>query len=302
MINLVIGYRNEKHISSADFGEMLAGLYGDGKYILPIGEKLAAEQINSNLIRIHSGAALINGRLVKVEPNTYEDLPIENSIDRITYATIYFRYIKDNETGIETAELCVDNDTTSDGTTEYSNKNILNGDSIVDMPLYLVKIYKGLIAIFSLAEKHIVSADGFDTPGKISSGLPLDVPQYILWQGAQQMDATERADFINGGTIGDPARASEMTNGIVLVFSRYNDGALDQCMRSFFIPKQEIALFNGKGYTFDLYRANFATVGTKYLYIYDDHIAGYADNTASGTTNGVTYNNKSFVLRYVLGV
>ena len=51
-----------------------------------------------------------------------------------------------------------------------------------------------------------------------------------------------------------------------------------------------------------LIASKFATIGTKYLYIYDNYIKGNAENDDSGTTSGITYNNAQYVLRYVIGV
>ena len=47
---------------------------------------------------------------------------------------------------------------------------------------------------------------------------------------------------------------------------------------------------------------NYSMVATKYLYINDESIAGNDSNDDEGTGNGVTYNNKSYVLRYVIGI
>ena len=46
----------------------------------------------------------------------------------------------------------------------------------------------------------------------------------------------------------------------------------------------------------------FGAIATKYLYVNDAYITGHADNNATGTANGITYNNAGFVLRYVIGV
>lgn len=95
---------------------------------------------------------------------------------------------------------------------------------------------------------------------------------------------------------------SAQRNGIILVFCAFN-GAEDtnyswQC---FFVPKQLVAL-STSGHTFTLSRGKFTYTGTKYLYIYDTNIKGHDDNNLSGTSNGITYNNGKFVLRYVIGV
>lgn len=117
----------------------------------------------------------------------------------------------------------------------------------------------------------------------------------ILWTGGMYMTAGHRAD------LREPILAQP--SGIVLTFSRYVNGAVaDTNFHQFFIPKAFIGQLNGYGHTFFLAANKFAVVATKYLYINNTHISGHADNNATGTTNGITYNNAEFVLRYVIGV
>lgn len=92
-------------------------------------------------------------------------------------------------------------------------------------------------------------------------------------------------------------------NGIVLTFSRYANGeAQDTNFHQFFIPKAFVIQKNGYGHTFVMAANKFLIVATKYLYINNTHITGHADNNAAGTASGITYDNASFVLRYVIGV
>lgn len=120
----------------------------------------------------------------------------------------------------------------------------------------------------------------------------------ILW-GA---DLTSGMYMTDGHTANLTEPVSAQRHGIILVFCAYN-GASDtnyswQC---FFVPKQLVAL-STSGHTFTLGRGKFTYTGTKYLYIYDTYISGHADNNLSGTSNGITYANNKFVLRYVIGV
>ena len=122
--------------------------------------------------------------------------------------------------------------------------------------------------------------------------------QKVLWGG----DLTSGMYMTAGHTANLLEPVSAQPNGIILVFSAYN-GADDtnyswQC---FFVPKQLVAL-STSGHTFVLGRGKFTYTGTKYLYIYDDKITGHADNNLTGTSNGITYANNKFVLRYVIGV
>ena len=98
-------------------------------------------------------------------------------------------------------------------------------------------------------------------------------------------------------------KVSVQPHGIVLVFSRYSSGAVDDVnFNSFFVPKYLVDQKSGYGSTFIMAGSAFGSIATKYLYIHDDQITGNADNNATGTANGITYANNTFVLRYVIGV
>lgn len=117
----------------------------------------------------------------------------------------------------------------------------------------------------------------------------------ILWEGGMYMTASHKVEL--------PEAISKQPSGIVLVFSRYGDGAVaEHNYNSFFVHKAFVAAKPGVGSAFRMNTVNFSLVCTKYLYISDLTIAGNDSNDDEGTGNGVTYNNKAYVLRYVIGV
>lgn len=116
-----------------------------------------------------------------------------------------------------------------------------------------------------------------------------------LWSGAYYMNGSQTANLSEN--------ISDQLNGIVLIFSAYNvgEGESDTSFCSHFIPKQIVSLQSGRGFTFFnpgyLFRPSM-----KYLYIYNDRISGNDINQQSGTSNGITYDNRYSCLRYVIGV
>lgn len=117
----------------------------------------------------------------------------------------------------------------------------------------------------------------------------------ILWSGGKYMTADHVAE------LSEPILSQP--NGIVLTFSRYaNSTVQDTNFHQFFIPKAFVLQKNGYGHTFLMVANKFALISTKYLYINNTHITGHADNNATGTANGITYDNSAFVMRYVIGV
>lgn len=115
-----------------------------------------------------------------------------------------------------------------------------------------------------------------------------------LWTGPAYMQAGQSAVLSE--------KVSEQLTGIVLVWSYYIDGAAQNYgWHTTFIPKAMVQVHNGVGYDIPLRRNKNAMIGTKYVYVYDGSIGGHADNIATGTANGVPYQNNKWVLRYVFG-
>ena len=123
-----------------------------------------------------------------------------------------------------------------------------------------------------------------------------DYAGVLLWEGSYYMQASQ--------TVNLPEPVSKQKNGIVLIFGEYISGAAgNSAFHSFFIPKKQVELQPGKGYTFTLATGKFGYMATKYLYIHDASIVGHADNNTTGTgTSGITYTNNRFILQYVIGV
>lgn len=126
--------------------------------------------------------------------------------------------------------------------------------------------------------------------------------QNILWNGANwggglYLGSDQYADLSESVT--------SQANGIILAWSSYNPSTYEvqnYYWNFTFIPKYQIANFGGQGITCTLFGANFAQNATKYVYISDTRVTGHANNTSTGTNNGVTYANNRFVLRYIIGV
>ena len=119
----------------------------------------------------------------------------------------------------------------------------------------------------------------------------------VLWTGGYYMSDSQTATLSEA--------ISAQANGVVLVWSYYVDGANDnsnfQCI---FIPKHFITLHNGKGIGMVLTNGSMNVVASKYVYVSDTSIKGYAgnDDAATAKDTGITSTPKNFVLRYVIGV
>jgi hypothetical protein len=122
----------------------------------------------------------------------------------------------------------------------------------------------------------------------------------LIWSGSSLLTASQTATFT------EPISAQQ--SGIVLVFSRYASGtAQDYHYSCHFIPKVLIAQAIGigqtaAGITVTMATNKFEYISGKYLRVTDTKITGDDANSASGTSNGITYNNGLFALRYIIGV
>lgn len=125
-------------------------------------------------------------------------------------------------------------------------------------------------------------------------------PGKIIWSGSSLLTASQTVTFNES--------ISKQQSGIVLVFTRYASGAaVDYFYSCHFVPKQVItaAMSAGQsaaGVTFMMATNKFEYIAGKYLRIVDTKITGDDNNSATGTSNGITFNNGQFALRYVIGV
>jgi len=142
--HLVTGYAGVEHIKSSDQGSFNAAFFGDGQFVMEIGEQFKGSIIDNNTFRVADGSMLMNGRHIMIEPGLYEDLSIgtgtsgTNRIDLVVMT-----YVKDTSTGIEDAYLEIIEGTATAGTAtepEYIVGNILDGAVKSQMPLYALNI------------------------------------------------------------------------------------------------------------------------------------------------------------------
>lgn len=119
----------------------------------------------------------------------------------------------------------------------------------------------------------------------------------VLWSGGYYMSDAQTCTLSEA--------ISKQTNGIVLVWSYYTNGANDNSnFHSIFVPKHFVSVHNGKGLSMFLTNASLSIAAGKYVYISDTTIKGYSNNNANAAAkeSGLTATPKNFVLRYVIGV
>ena len=130
-------------ISAESDGALLAGIFGNAKYVLENGSQFNAEVQSNNIVKISDGDAVMCGRHVRIPANDSALVTINNGhsgTNRIDL--IVFRYTKDS-TGKEATELAVIQGEDSTGVAIAPTAiegDILTGAMQADFPLYSVEL------------------------------------------------------------------------------------------------------------------------------------------------------------------
>ena len=144
-MQIVTGHTGEKHVSAQDdsIRNVMLGEFG-GRGVFPVFDQFAATAITANEVRVSSGYGCNQGRLFKIDRNSYDSCVIENgSAGYKRVDLIVARYLKNEQTGIESCRLVVIKGTPDENSyidPEYTVGDILNGALQDDMPMYRVKI------------------------------------------------------------------------------------------------------------------------------------------------------------------
>lgn len=117
--------------------------YSTDKVVFTMYENLAAQAITANEVRIFSGYGMNQGRIFKIDADSYDSVTIENGASGTKRSDlIVARYTFDATTGFEDISLAVVKGTagTDYADPTYTTGDINNGASQDDFPLYRVKI------------------------------------------------------------------------------------------------------------------------------------------------------------------
>lgn len=108
-MNTITGHAGEPHVTAQQQRDIYAGIFGNENYVLDVGNKLSAELVDNNTIRIMDGVAILaGGHAVSISNGDYEEAIIQNGTigyNRIDYISIH--YFVDSLTNIEHDEIIV---------------------------------------------------------------------------------------------------------------------------------------------------------------------------------------------------
>lgn len=163
-MKIVTGYTGSEHITSNDDQALRQGIFGKGSYVLNVGNKFEATLTDANTVQIQDGEGVLQGVHFRVLPGTVDTVNIENGTtgyNRIDL--IVARYTKDAVTGIESVNWAVITGTPSASTPtapEYTEGDILAGDTLAEFPLYKVELSGLTPQMWPMFDPHTGSVGG----------------------------------------------------------------------------------------------------------------------------------------------
>lgn len=142
---LITGYWGEPHVTAENDRGIHAGIFGAGRYVLPVGEKFKTEYIGNNTIRLYDGKLMNNGAAAGIPAGEYVDLLISNASQGMNRNDlIVFQYSQDASTLVEKGEFIVIQGTETNGTASdpaITQADLLTGNATLDQfPLWRVSV------------------------------------------------------------------------------------------------------------------------------------------------------------------
>ena len=129
---LITGYWGVPHVTAENDRGINAGIFGKGKFVLPVGEQFRAEYIGNNKIRMYDGKLIDNGAAAGIPAGQYIDLTIsETGQGMKRNDLIIFQYVKDSSTLVERGYFAVQKGGETSGTA--TDPNIAENDLLSDV-------------------------------------------------------------------------------------------------------------------------------------------------------------------------
>lgn len=142
-MELVTGYGGKAHITPENWADLNRGFSGMESYVTETGRKFEAELISNNLLKIHDGCGIMQGRQVVIPKGQSDEVTIQNGTQGMKRIDLVVeRYTKNPDTKIETTETVLIKGTPSTNPTvpAYTVGDIRSGDMKADWPLYEVEL------------------------------------------------------------------------------------------------------------------------------------------------------------------
>lgn len=142
---LITGYWGEPHVTAENDRGINAATFGEGRLVLPVGERFKAEYIGNNTIRMYDGKLVDNGAAAGIPAGEYVDLLISNAGQGMKRNDIIaFQYSQDSSTLVESGTFVVIQGAETSGTAtdpELTQDDLLSNTATFDqMALWRVSV------------------------------------------------------------------------------------------------------------------------------------------------------------------
>ena len=233
---LITGYCGKNHVTAENDRGINAGIFGAGRYVLPVGKQFKAEIVGSNTVRIYDGKLVDNGAAAGIPVGEYIDITVPNASQGMNrHDLIVFQYSQDSSTLIETGTFAIVlGAETSDAAVdpELRQEDLLSGRATFDqMALWRIPVSTGTIStpvqLFEVSKSlgdagngnivvDAISTDGasysatVEDLGELYSGFELTIIPNIV--------STTTAPTLNVNGLGaKPIRLSLSANNTMMV-------------------------------------------------------------------------------------
>ena len=156
-MELVTGYAGKAHVTSYQDAAIQAGIVGVDNGVLGyVGQGMKAVVTSANNIRIYDGVALIGGKAVVIDRDTYQDVAIANgTAGKYRNDIIYIKYTKNASTGVESVTFDVKQGTAgSSGIDPALATNSLYSTSTLTSEIPFKRVRLNGLAIESVEDLH----------------------------------------------------------------------------------------------------------------------------------------------------
>ena len=291
-LHLVTGIGATEHIEPNDDAGKHIGIFGTN-CVLKTGRMFEAEQVSNNLIRIHDGNGIFQGRHFDIKTNDYIEIEIDNGLQALKRNDlIVFRYQKNVDTKIESLTPLVMKGVSGDTAVdpEYINGDISNGDVTADCPMYRIVIdglnitaieplFNVILTIKELKEITDAISNNIDLLEEKTKSVANQIPtdNISLKNGAGYITSKGSCQYANtAGAAETATRATNATNaaGCTSTFATKKIKVSDEHVDS----TSNLILQSAHGY------GNYYRSGKSGGHYFQDEGGNYTSCTASSFT------------------
>ena len=184
---LITGYWGEPHVTAENDRGINAGIVGQGKYVLRVGEMFRAEYIGNNTVRMYDGKLCDNGAMAGIPAGEYIDFFIPNASQGSNRNDlIVFNYNLDTSTLVESGSFYIITGEETKGTARdpmYYEDNLLTGNADSDhVALWRIRVSTGTIS----------------QPEQVFEFAPTLVDVRTVDEGGTGLEEIETGNFIVG--------------------------------------------------------------------------------------------------------